>query len=153
MSIGIVDTSIFCEILQVPRKCQQPDFVLLELRHHIEQGVTLLLPMATILETGNHIAQNGDGNVRRITADRFVKQVRTAIDGKAAWTITRPLFNPEDLNQYLDEFPDHAMRGTGLGDLSIIKEFEYVCKLHPHRNIFIWSLDHHLREYIQPGNF
>ncbi len=31
--------------------------------------------MATILETGNHIAQNGDGNQRRICAEKFVNHL------------------------------------------------------------------------------
>lgn len=147
MIIGIVDTSIFCEILRVPNKSQQPDVVMGQLLDHINAGVTLLLPIATILETGNHIAQNGDGNLRRTTAIRFVQEVRKAISDDAPWTISRPLFDRENLSRYLDQFPDCAMRGTGLGDLSIIEEFEYQCRLHPHGHVFIWSLDEHLRGY------
>lgn len=153
MIIGIVDTTIFCEILQVPNKAQQPDATLAQLGDYIERGFILLLPMATIIETGNHIAQNGDGRQRRIIANRFVQEVRKAIGGQAPWTVTRPPFDPDDLKRYLDEFPDYAMRGTGLGDLSIIKEFERQCEFHPHGQVFIWSLDQHLRGYMQQGDF
>jgi hypothetical protein len=152
MSIGIVDTSIFCEILQVPTKSQHREIVTAQLIDHINHGVTLLLPMATILETGNHVAQNGNGNLRRRTASRFVEQVQKALNGEAAWTISRPLFQPDDLREYLAQFPDSAMRGTGLGDLSIIKEFEFQCKMNPGRRIFIWSLDHHLHGHDRPGS-
>lgn len=39
--------------------------------------------MASILETGNHIAQNGNGSIRRTTALRFTKAVRGAFEGEA----------------------------------------------------------------------
>jgi hypothetical protein len=42
--------------------------------------------VATILETGNHIAQNGDGNQRRICAEKFVDQVTQALEGKSPFT-------------------------------------------------------------------
>jgi hypothetical protein len=152
MSIGIVDTTIFCEFLNVPHKSQCHDAIVNQLHDYINQGVTLLLPMATIIETGNHIAQNGDGNLRRKTAITFVREVQKAIDGEAGWTISRPLLDLDVLRDYLNEFPNYALQGTGLGDLSIIKEFTYQCKLHPQRHIFIWSLDRHLRSYIQDGD-
>jgi hypothetical protein len=152
MSIGIVDTTIFCEILQVPRKSQQHDSVMTQLREHIKKGVVLFLPIATIIETGNHIAQNGDGYLRRKTAERFSQEVRKALDSEAPWTITRPP-DVDDLRQYLDKFPDYAMQSMGLGDVSIVIEFERQCKLHPHSRVFIWSLDGHLKNYIQQGDF
>lgn len=151
MIIALVDTSIFCEILRIPGKSQQPDAVLDQLQAYINDGVTLLLPMATIIETGNHIAQNGNGNIRRQKATDFVRLVQQAIDGQAPWSLTRPPFDPETLRTYLNEFPNHAMQGTGMGDLTIIKEFEFQCELHPYGRIFIWSLDEHLRGYHQ-GN-
>nr|WP_232023833.1 hypothetical protein [Microcystis viridis] len=49
--------------------------ILQELKEKIKAGESLFLPMATILETGNHIAQNGDGNQRRTCAEKFVNQV------------------------------------------------------------------------------
>jgi hypothetical protein len=71
-------------------------------------------------------------------------------DSAAPWTISRPLLDPDELGRYLSEFPDHAMRGLTLGDLSIIKEFERQCELHHARRVFIWSLDQHLGAYDRP---
>jgi hypothetical protein len=48
-------------------------------KNYAESGYIFLLPMATIIETGNHIAHNGNGDVRRQTAERFVKEVKAAL--------------------------------------------------------------------------
>lgn len=152
MSICLIDTSIFCELIAVPNLCEQPQHFLSELRLKINERETLLLPMATILETGNHIGQNGNGAVRRQTAQRFVKQVHGAIGGQAPFTPT-PLFAADELVKWLSEFPDWTLRndrkgkGSGLGDLSIVKEFDRQRLLHPSRRIYIWSKDVHLQSY------
>ncbi|MDF5733562.1 MAG: hypothetical protein PUP92_37695 [Rhizonema sp. PD38] len=60
-SICLIDTSIFLELLNVPNYNQHRASVLEDFQTYAQAGCTFLLPMATILETGNHIAQNGDG--------------------------------------------------------------------------------------------
>ena len=56
-AICLIDTTIFLEILDVPRKATRHEHVILELQRKMEDEETLFLPMATILETGNHISQ------------------------------------------------------------------------------------------------
>lgn len=145
-SICILDTTVFCNILNVPNKAQQYTETQELLAQYVKRRYTLLLPIATIYETGNHIAQQGDGRVRRARAQTFVEQVRAAFLGEAPWTPT-PFDTSEEFSVWLSTFPDHAMRGSGLGDLSIIKVFERQCALHPRRLVFIWSYDAHLRGY------
>jgi len=53
----------------------------------------------------------------------------------------------DDWLAWLDEFPDSAMRGVSIGDLTIIKEYERQCELHPTRRVLIWSLDDDLQGY------
>lgn len=79
MSICLLDTSILCEVLEVPNRFQSQAAIEKELRRKIEAEETLLLPMISILETGNHIGQNGDGRQRRETAERFVRFVGEAL--------------------------------------------------------------------------
>lgn len=81
MSICLLDTSVFVEILNVPHMVKQRNTTLAELGQKIQNGESLFLPMATIFETGNHIAQNGDGTQRRKCAEDFVEQVQQALDG------------------------------------------------------------------------
>jgi hypothetical protein len=102
--------------------------------------------MATIFETGNHIGQNGDGNLRRKCAKAFVDQVSQALEGASPF---KPIhfLAPDDLKRWLSEFPDHASTGSGLGDLSIIHDWQKLCNQNPGRRVYIWSLDGHLNGY------
>lgn len=83
MTICLVDTSVFCEILEVPRMASRAGPIKAELRAKVTRGEHMMLPMATIFETGNHIGQNGDGRQRRAAAERFARQVRAAIEKEA----------------------------------------------------------------------
>jgi predicted nucleic acid-binding protein len=148
-AVCIIDTSVFCSLLRVPNKDQHHARAMAELQLYSEAGYILLLPLAAIFETGNHIAQNGSGGQRRNVAELFVRQVRAAVTGEAPWTAT-PMASPEELAGWLDGFPDDAMRGTSLGDLSIVKVWHRQRELHPGRRVFIWSYDRHLNGYDQP---
>jgi hypothetical protein len=53
----------------------------------------------------------------------------------------------EEIGEWLSGFPDSAMRGAGMGDLSIIKEWEKFKRRIPNRRVFIWSLDSDLERY------
>jgi hypothetical protein len=53
----------------------------------------------------------------------------------------------EEIGEWLSGFPDAAMRGAGMGDLSIIKEWEKFKRKIPDHRVFIWSLDSHLQGY------
>lgn len=149
-AICLIDTSIFVEILDVPGKASQHNQVLHALEEKITASESLFLPMATIIETGNHIAQNGDGNQRRSCAQRFVEQVKLALAGTSPF---QPIsFLTQDaLSQWLAEFPDSAMGGSGLGDLSIIHDYHRLYALNAGRRVYIWSLDKHLSAYDRPA--
>jgi len=146
LTICILDTSVFCNMLDVPACNQDRADTLSTLERYLEAGHTLLLPLTAVYEAGNHIAHVGNGDARRKAAQRFVEQVTQAIAGRAPWTPT-PFPDPKQLTEWLAEFPDCAMRETGLVNLTIIKEFERQCALHRLRRVFVWSYDHHLRGY------
>jgi hypothetical protein len=146
-TVVLVDTSIFLNVLNVPAFNQHRDSVPAELGRLTGQTTTsLLLPFASIMETGNHIAQVADGRLRRSFALEFSKQVQMAIDGEAPWTPTQGV-EAGVLANWLGEFPEYAMREIGLGDLSIIKEYKAACERHPNHRVLIWSLDSHLMGY------
>ena len=150
--ICIIDTSVLCNILKVPNKSQRHEETVKDFEQLIERGVFLLLPMAVIYETGNHIAQNGDGRLRQQKAQEFIRQVRGAITGQAPWRLT-PMQDVKQMELWLSEFPDWAMREIGFADLSIIKIFEQQCELHSARRVFIWSYDKDLKSYDRPAKF
>lgn len=55
-NIVLVDTSILLNILGVPHMSDQRVEVKEQLEDYIRRGDHLFLPIATVLETGNHIA-------------------------------------------------------------------------------------------------
>ncbi|MGR9105354.1 MAG: hypothetical protein ACU843_00330 [Gammaproteobacteria bacterium] len=146
MTICVVDTSVFCNILDIPGRNQDRAQAFEDLKAYLNNGITLLLPLAAVYETGNHIAHLGDGRIRRNSAVRFAEEVRNAINGHSPWTPT-PIPDQEAMIGWLDQFPDYAMREISLADLSIIKEFENQWRLHRMRRVFIWSYDDHLKAH------
>jgi len=161
-AICLIDTSIFLNLLNVPNRNQDREQVVLDYQTYVESACTFILPMATIIETGNHIAQNGDGNTRRRTAERFSGIVLAAFNGEAPYQPSE-FPNSNEVISWLAEFPDHAGRnksqdkiteGTSFGDLSIIKEFEKCCAKFSMSEIFIWSLDEDLNQkHHRPNSF
>ncbi len=155
--VVLVDTSVLCELLRVPKLCNDPTAHEETLRRYAEEGATLLLPMATLIETGNHIAQNGDPPQRRRIAESFAGLVKSALTGQAKPFTTASFPDEQTLRRWLDIFPDHASRsernrkGIGLGDVSILDEYHKQCELSPRRPIRIWSLDHALRRERNPS--
>lgn len=145
-AVAIVDTSILCNVLNIPHMNSDRTQVMQELTDFLEVGTNLLLPMAAVYETGNHIAQLSDGGNRRKFAKVFIEQVKKAIKGEAPWQVMQ-LPNVQEIGAWLSDFPDSAMRGAGIGDLSIIKEWEKMVRRTPNHRIFIWSLDGDLQGY------
>jgi hypothetical protein len=64
---------VLLNILDVPDRNQQEDAVLNHLEKMIASGDHLFIPMAAIVEVGNHIAHVNGGQQRRAAAKRFVK--------------------------------------------------------------------------------
>lgn len=152
-SVCLIDTSVFLNLLNVPNRNQEKTKVVEDYTEYSNNGCIFILPMATILETGNHIAQNGDGNIRRKTAKRFCEVVLGAFEGVAPY---KPMEFPsiKDIAIWLNAFPDEAGKnksptklgeGTSFGDLSIIKDFEKCRTKFSMSEIFIWSLDEDLK--------
>ena len=154
-SICLIDTSIFLNFLNVPN-CNQDRALVLEDYKIYAADCTLFLPMATIIETGNHIAQNGNGTMRRKTARHFVEVFKAAFKAEPPWSLTQ-FPKTEEILLWIDKFPDLAgqnkapdkSQGTSFGDLSIIEEFNKLCKRCSMSDVFIWSLDSDLSRYRQ----
>lgn len=127
-------------MLDIPGKNQQRDEALATLRERLEADADLLLPLAAIYETGRHVSHLSNGSLRRKIAERFVGHVRKALAGDAPWKPC-PLPVPQEMGDWLDRFPDAAMRGQSLADLSIIRLWEAQCQLHAGRRVLIWSYD------------
>lgn len=144
--IVIVDSSVLLNVLDIPAFNQHRDDVLEEFGLLVSAGDHLLLPMAAVLEAGDHIADLSDGRERRRHAERFRCRIHEALRGEAPWT---PIEFPEPsrLLAWLVDFPDMAMRELGVSDVSIIDEWKRACARHPRQRVYVWTLHVPLRGY------
>lgn len=146
-AIVLIDTTILLNILNVPFNSQDRKRVLQDLQDkHIPSDDHLFLPMAVVLETGNHIADLRDGGRRRKYGHLFVELIRKAILGENPWKIV-PFPRPQDILTWLDQFPDDLSREIGFADATIIAEWQRQCKIFPMSRVSIWSLDSKLQGY------
>lgn len=153
--IVLLDTSVYLNVLDVPGFNQDRDEILDEFTVRVESGDYFLLPMATIWETGDHIADLTDGRLRRQFAQSLVEQVKQAFNNQAPFKTTY-FPDREVFLQWLSDFPEYAQRnksdrqtreGVSLSDLSIIKEWEQTRNRHRMSRVLIWSLDSDLAAY------
>ena len=150
-AIVIVDTSVLLNIIDVPGRNQHKAEVLDRLAALIEGNDHLFIPMAAIVEVGNHIAHVDNGAQRRDVAARFVREVRSALADEAPWKPVNFPSNQEVLN-WLDAFPDAAMRGVGMGDLSIQQEWASCYRKYAMSHVWVWTLDGDLAGLDRPAH-
>lgn len=138
--ILVIDTSILCVWLKVPgmEVCgpqkDQWDYkrVKEKIDEEIEQGAYLILPIATLIETGNHITHIGGGNLRRETAQRFRDFVLKAAKGDTPWIPfdqQLELWNPEKLSNLIETWWTEINHGHSMGDASIADVAKYYSDL------------------------
>lgn len=152
-TVHFIDTTVMTALLRVPG--HNSDEVCRETKEEYElldqKGDVFVLPMAVLVETGNHIAHIADGNVRRQTAIKFVSLVREAIKSENNWNVV-PEIPISVLETILNQFPERVLAGTGFGDVSIVEQFnEYWKKRQPIGKMRIWSFDEHLLGYSKVG--
>jgi len=154
-SIVLLDTSVYLNVLDVPVWNQDRVEILNEFASRIANGDYFLLPMATIWETGNHIADLNSGGLRRKYAEVLRDDVQNAVQGVTPYSATH-FPSREEFLSWLVDFPTYAQmnkshkkvrEGVSLADMSIIKEWERECGRHSMSRVLIWSLDSDLSGY------
>jgi hypothetical protein len=122
----IIDTSVLCCLLSIPGKetCGSADNRWDKARVEAllvnEKGSTLVLPLATIIETGNHISQaSGD---RFTVANEFAKYLSATAEGASPWaafTEQAVLWSSEKLVDLARDWPALAAAQISIGDATI----------------------------------
>lgn len=151
MNVRFIDTSIIMNLLEVPGRCQDMEHVKLEFSKALEAGDTLILPVSTIIESGNHIAHISSGGIRREKALKFKEFLMNTAYNTAPWQLYGTELKNDDLLYIAQEFPDKALTlQMGIGDLSIIRFYEkYKENVPAIGKIMIWSTDAHLQSYSE----
>jgi len=141
--IVLVDTSVFCNIINLPGFSQDRASVLDSFERYNAQGATFLLPLVVFFEAGNHVGHLPNGNHRRIWAEKLAESAKQAISGNAPWTAT-PMPTQDTFLHIVSRFSSRAVEGLGLGDHSIVCLYSDLRSQFPKRRILIWSLDRKL---------
>ncbi|GGP95609.1 hypothetical protein [Streptosporangium pseudovulgare] len=84
--VEFVDTSVLCNILDLPGKNQNRENVVRQLQEK-KRDCDLILPVTAVIETGNHIAQLPDGRIRRDRAEKLQQLLELVITSQAPWVL------------------------------------------------------------------
>jgi hypothetical protein len=145
-SISFIDTSILCNLVPVPGFDQQHEQILAEMGDRLNNGEEFILPITSVIETGNHIAQLSSGSARRQAATKLDALLRLICAGRAPWVLHDVAWDSSFLQQLLDgadtatTYIDHAQAGVGAGDLCILTERQAFSK-RSRIPAGIWTLD------------
>ncbi len=144
--VWFVDTSIFLNLLDVPGFSQDRERVVDDFRAKQKSG-SLILPVAAVIETGNHVAQLKNGLARREAARKFGDALLLVSDGRAPWELNSSKWDDDFLHRLVSggmtglTLVEHAIRGVGCGDLSILVEREIYRERTGLSDVRIWTLD------------
>ena len=134
----ILDTSVLCVWLKVPGKetcgsgktCLDFETVNGQIKSAIELQYTLVLPLASILETGNHITHAREYRHERATA--LAELMIKAADEASPWAAfsdQQTLWVPEGLKKLAQAWPDLAARKLSIGDATITQVADYYTQM------------------------
>ncbi len=134
----VIDTSVLCVWLKVPGMdhCGPDsdrwtfDRIDSRIRQATGNGATLCLPLATIIETGNHIAQAPSQRYER--AKEFGGLMIKTADSETPWaafTDQDTLWTKDKLKELAESWPPLAQCELSLGDATIKDVADYYGKL------------------------
>lgn len=133
----ILDTSVLCCWLQVPGKEETGPIddrwnharIDASLQKERASNSTFVLPLATLIETGNHIAQAASLRFER--ANDLAHCLREAAEARSPWaafTDQSQLWATENLRTLADNWPALASKKISIGDATIKDVAEYYAK-------------------------
>jgi hypothetical protein len=158
--VQFMDTSVLLELLNVPGKSSRHEAIKAELQRRVNHGVTLILPTAAIIETGNHICGLKDGYARRDRALQFDRLLRFSVQRQTPWTLHNATWDERLITALLDgagtpmTLVQHAeVRRLGAGDLSILAERQiYVASVSTKAvQVDVWTLESALSDDAATG--
>jgi len=149
-TVWFVDTSVLCELLEVPGKCGQTEAIRVTARERTARGDRFVLPITAVIESGNHIS-NAAG---RAAAELFVKLIDAVRDGRESWALNEVTWDSDFLGDLTagsmtgQSFVDLAgNRQLGSGDVAILVERERFKARGAFTDVRVWTLDKKLEAY------
>lgn len=134
----IIDTSILCVWLNVPGMAICGPDIDQWNKQRVEQKITneqknkstFVLPLATIIETGNHISKAPHS--RKEQADKLADLMKKSADQQTPWAAFSEqnyLWSPEKLKELARTWPDLAESKLSLGDATMKEVADYYSQM------------------------
>jgi hypothetical protein len=147
-SVLIIDTSALCCWLQIPGKetagsgDNKLDYKTVDeiIQKKIIDGFSLVLPLATLLETGNHISQAN--SLRFECATALCELLKKSVRGNEPWAAfveQSDLFLSDNLEKISKDWPTHAAASISIGDFLIIDVANYYADAGIKVEILTWD--------------
>ena len=142
-----VDTSVLCELLQVPGKSSPARAA--EVRQEADRrygaGERFVIPITAVIETGNHIAQ-ADGD-RYEAAGRLVGLLQGAVSEQSPWRVLQTRLGQEFLTSLCagdstgQSLQALAAARVGAGDVAILVERDQLVAGSAATSVVVWTFD------------
>lgn len=142
-----VDTSVLCELLEVPGKSspERAGALKEEADRRHQAGERFVIPITAVIETGNHIAQ-ADGN-RFEVAGRLVRLLELAVAEQSPWRVLQTRLGPEFLSSLCagdstgKSLQALAAARVGAGDVALLVERDQLLSGSAAVSVQVWTLD------------
>lgn len=134
----ILDTSILCVWLDVPgmdtcgpeHDKWNKERVNTKIQDETGKRTTFVLPLASIIETGNHISQANHSRLERGEAlAELIKKSADQLTPWAAFSDQSVLWTSEKLKELAEKWPGLAVQKLSLGDATIKDVAEYYAQM------------------------
>jgi hypothetical protein len=158
-TVLILDTTVLCVLLQVPDKDTCDTYIgnwtitegieKLEAEAH-QKGALLILPLAAIIETGNHISRKNDEKSVR-TGQKLANLIKKSVNEISPWVIftkQAEFWEAKALTKLADEWPAFIKRDISMGDATILAIRDYY--LRSKIPVMVLTGDRKLRDYEEP---
>ncbi len=141
----LLDTSILCVWLQIPGKetcgprhdLWNQTRVAYKIQEEIDSNTAFVLPLAAIIETGNHICQmHGNPYPYARKLGELIRKVADEDSPWAAFQDQTQLWTPEMLHKLAENWPEKAKEGLSLADLTISGIAEHYARSGLHVELF-----------------
>lgn len=156
--VEVVDASILIDVINVPMEAVDRERVLLELDRKIDAGILLILPIAAVIETAQHVQRIENGALRRRCAQSLEARVQETLSRLLPWHFVPTTWDEAFVADYLQQSPPHPLglveslggKLAEAGDLLLISEYRRLRESFTPSlfDVDIWTHDTKLRSTI-----
>jgi hypothetical protein len=153
--IEVVDASVLIDVINIPMEAHDHEAVIRELDLKADAGVLLILPIAAVVETAQHVQRIENGADRRRCAENLQARVVDTLQKKLPWHFVPTAWDDQFLTDFFRQTPPYPLglvetlsqRVGEAGDLLLISEFRRLRTSYTQSlfDVDIWTQDRGLR--------